>query len=358
MTANNLVEITPPVGGNVVLIQQSGSAIQQQMNSGKTIYVDSSGSDARSGYSKYSINYPFATIAAAVSASAVGDLVYVRAGSYSISAQISLNGKADIYFEQGASVTVSANIVAFSLTADQPKTIAGYGTFTCSGTGGLWSQSGGTPVAQAVAIQCSGITNAAGAGTIFAVATGTLGINIQGIINAPASTVVSETGTSGMVFYEVLFTYCGRLLDMTQSNSFMQFTALCWTVQIFGTEGVSIVGGVTSLRIENLVGGTPATKLVVFNFANGDATNNSHVFRGGRLIANNSQPCITFNATTATNKVVKLMGDTQLATSATNCIVSANARDVVVSSAHANVAKDANTTIQGGTLLVSPFFVF
>jgi hypothetical protein len=112
------------------------------------------------------------------------------------------------------------------------------------------------------------------------------------------------------------------------------------------------------LRIENLVGGTPATKLVVFKFANGDATNNSHVFRGGRLIANNSQPCITFNATTATNKVVKLMGDTQLATSATNCIVSANARDVVVSSAHANVAKDANTTIQGGTLLVSPFFVF
>jgi hypothetical protein len=358
MTANNLVEITPPVGGNVVLIQQSGSAIQQQMNSGKTIYVDSSGSDARSGYSKYSINYPFATIAAAVSASAVGDLVYVRAGSYSISSQISLNGKSDIYFEQGASVTVSANIVAFSLTADQPKTIAGYGTFTCSGTGGLWTQSGGTPTGQAIAIQCSGITNAAGAGTIFAVATGTLGINIQGIINAPASTVVSETGTSGVVFYEVLFTYCGRLLDMTQANSTMQFTATCWTVQIFGTEGISIVGGITSLRFENLVAGTPATKLVVFKFANGDATVNSHVFRGGRLISYNSNPCITFNSTTATNKAVKLMGDTQLITNATNCIVSANARDVVVSSAHANVAKDANTTIQGGTLLVSPFFGF
>ena len=331
MTANNLVEITPPVGGNVVLIQQSGSAIQQQMNSGKTIYVDSSGSDARSGYSKYSINYPFATIAAAVSASAVGDLVYVRAGSYSISAQISLNGKSDIYFEQGASVTVSANIVAFSLTVSEPKTIAGYGIFTCSGTGGLWTQSGGTPTGQAIAIQCSGITNAAGAGTIFAVATGTLGINIQGVINAPASTVVSETGTSGAVFYEVLFTYCGRLLDMTQANSTMQFTALCWTVQIFGTEGLSIVGGATSLRLENLVVGTPATKLVVFKFANGDATFNSHVFRGGRLISNNSQPCITFNSTTATNKVVKIMGDTQLSTGATNCIVSANARNVVVS---------------------------
>jgi hypothetical protein len=144
---------------------------------------------------------------------------------------------------------------------------------------------------------------------------------------------------------------------MTQANSTMQFTATCWTVQIFGTEGVSIVGGTTSLRIENLVGGgNPATKLVVFKFANGDATPNSHVFRGGRLIANNSQPCITFNATTATNKFVKIMGDVQLNTSATNCIVSANARQVIVSSAHSNVVADANTSIVGGTLLVSPFF--
>ena len=136
----------------------------------------------------------------------------------------------------------------------------------------------------------------------------------------------------------------------------MQFTALCWTVQVFGTEGLSIVSGTTSLRLENLVGGTPATKLVVFKFANGDATPNAHTFRGGRLIANNSQPCITFNATTATNKSLKLMGDVQLSTSATNCIVSANPRQVIVSSAHSNVVADANTSIVGGTLLFSPFF--
>jgi hypothetical protein len=145
---------------------------------------------------------------------------------------------------------------------------------------------------------------------------------------------------------------------MTQANSTMQFTALCWTVQIFGTEGLSIVGGATSLRFENLFGGTPATKLVVFKFANGDATINTHVFRGGRLIANNSQPCITFNSTTATNKLVRLMGDVQLSTSGANCIVSANPRQVVVSSANANVVEDANTSIVGGTLLVSPSFGF
>jgi hypothetical protein len=352
-----LVETTLPT------VSTSGSyndlTDKPNLNSGKVIYVDAVvGTDSRGTNSNYSFSVPFATIDAAIAASAIGDLVYVKAGSYTIVSQISLNGKGDLFFEQDANVTVAANVVAFSLTADQPKIIGGYGSFVCSGTGGLWTQSGGTFTVQLVSIEFLAITNASGAGTIFASSTGSLVINSTGIINAPFSTIVSESGTIGNVFYQVLFTYCARLLDMTQANSTMQFTALCWTVQIFGTEGISIVSGTTSLRIENLVGGTPVTKLVVFKFANGDATNNSHVFRGGRLIANNSQPCITFNATTATNKVVKLMGDVQLTTSGANCIVSANARDVVVSSAHANVVADANTSIVGGTLLVSPFFAF
>jgi hypothetical protein len=328
-------------------------------NSGKTIYVDAGvGTDSRGSTSKYSFSVPFATIAAAVAASAINDLVYVNAGAYTITSQISLNGKGDLFFAQDANVTVAANVVAFSLTADQPKIVGGYGTFTCSGTGGLWTQSGGTSLTQLVSIEFLAITNASGAGTIFASSTGSLVINSTGVVNAPASTVISETGTSGAVFYQVLFTYCARLLDMTQANSTMQFTALCWTVQIFGTEGISIVGGRTSLRIENLVGGgNPATKLVVFKFANGDATNNGYVFRGGRLFANSANPCITFNSTTATNKLVRLMGDVELITNGANCIVSADPRQVVVSSANANVVADSNTTIVGGTLLVSPFFV-
>jgi hypothetical protein len=315
------------------------------------------GTDSRGTNSNYSFSVPFATIDAAIAASAIGDLVYVKAGSYTIVSQISLNGKGDLFFEQDANVTVAANVIAFSLTADQPKIVGGYGTFTCSGTGGLWTQSGGTSLTQLVSIEFLAITNASGAGTIFASSTGSLVINSTGVVNAVASTVISETGTSGAVFYQVLFTYCGRLLDMTQANSTMQFTALCWTVQIFGTEGLSIVSGTTSLRFENLLGfGNPATKLVVFKFANGDATPNSHVFRGGRLIANSANPCITFNATTATNKSLRLMGDVQLSTSGANCIVSADPRQVVVSSANANDPPDANTTIVGGTLLVSPFF--
>jgi hypothetical protein len=329
------------------------------LNSGKVIYVDSGiGTNTRSGLSNYSFSSPFATIAAAVSASTIGDLVYVKAGSYTITSTISLDNEGDLYFEQDAIVTISTNVVAFSLTADQPKVIGGHGVFICSGTGGVWTQGGGSTTNQQVAFDFTAITNPSGAGTIFSAATGVLVINSTGVVNAPVSTIVSETGTIGNVFYQVLFTACGRLLDMTQANSTMQFTALCWTVQIFGTEGLSVVSGTTSLRFENLVGGTPVTKLVVFKFANGDATFNSHVFRGGRLIANSANPCITFNATTATNKVVKLMGDVQLNTSGANCIVSANARDVVVSSAHASVAADANTTIQGGTLSVSPYFAF
>ena len=352
-----LVETTLPT------VSTSGSyndlTDKPNLNSGKVIYVDAVvGTDSRGTNSNYSFSVPFATIDAAVAASAIGDLVYVKAGSYTIVSQISLNGKGDLFFEQDANVTVAANVIAFSLTADQPKIVGGYGTFTCSGTGGLWTQSGGTFTVQLVSIEFLAITNASGAGTIFASSTGSLVINSTGIINAPFSTIVSETGTIGNVFYQVLFTACGRLLDMTQSNSFMQFTALCWSAQVFGTEGVSIVGGTTSLRFENLVGGTPATKLVVFKFANGDTTNNGHVFRGGRLIANSANPCITFNSTTATNKLVRLMGDVQLTTSGANCIVSADPRQVVVSSANANVVADANTSIVGGTLLVSPFFAF
>ena len=350
-----LVETTLPA------VATSGSyndlTDKPNLNSGKVIYVDAGvGTDSRGTNSNYSFSVPFATIDAAIAASAIGDLVYVKAGSYTIVSQISLNGKGDLFFEQDANVTVAANVVAFSLTADQPKIVGGYGTFTCSGTGGLWTQSGGGSLTQLVSFEFLAITNSAGAGTIFSSSSGSLVINSIGVVNAPASTVISETGTSGAVFYQVLFTACGRLLDMTQANSTMQFTANCWSAQIFGTEGFSIVSGTTSLRIENLVAGTPATKLVVFKFANGDTTNNGHLFRGGRLLSYNSNPCITFNSTTATNKFLRLMGDVQLTTSATNCIVSADPRQVVVSSANANVVADANTTIVGGTLLVSPFF--
>ncbi len=350
-----LVETTLPT------VATSGSyndlTDKPNLASGRTIYVDAVvGTDARGTNSNYSFSVPFATIDAAVAASAIGDLVYVNAGAYTIASQISLNGKGDLFFAQDANVTVAANVVAFSLTADQPKIIGGYGTFTCSGTGGLWTQSGGGSLTQLVSFEFLAITNSAGAGTIFSSSSGSLVINSIGVVNAPASTVISETGTSGAVFYQVLFTACGRLLDMTQANSTMQFTANCWSAQVFGTEGLSIVSGTTSLRIENLVAGTPATKLVVFKFANGDTTNNGHLFRGGRLLSYNSNPCITFNSTTATNKFLRLMGDVQLTTSATNCIVSADPRQVVVSSANANVVADANTTIVGGTLLVSPFF--
>jgi hypothetical protein len=325
--------------------------------SGRTIYVDAVvGTDSRGANSNYSFSVPFATIDAAVAASTSVDLIYVKAGSHTIASTISLNGKGNLFFELGANVTVAINVVAFSLTADESHGIFGYGVFTCSGTGGFWTQSGGNPNTQVVNIECLNITNNIGAGIVFAVGTGNVVINITAIV-APASTIVSETGTSGGFFYRVYQTVCGKLLDMTQANSRMQFTADCWTVSVAGTEGLSIVGGVTSFIFQNLVGaGNPLTKLVVFKFANGDATLNSHVFRSGRLIANSANPCITFNATTATNKSLRLMGDVQLATSATNCIVSANPRQVVVSSANSNVVSDANTSIVGGTLLVSPFF--
>lgn len=333
---------------------------------GKTIYVDANtGSDTRDGFSKYDLFKPFATISAAVNASAIGDTIYVRAGNHTIANQISMNGKGNLYFELGAKVTVSNNITAFSLTANESKTISGYGEFTCSGTGGLWTQSDGTNTVQLVTIQCANIINLTGAGIVFNIASGVVGVDAPSI-TCLASTIVNITGTTSDCFYKVDITYCGKLVNIASTVTTGGFTANCWTVQIYGLEGVRIDGGITSFRIENLVISIVApapikavAKPVVFGFANGDTATGSHTFRGGRIVnSHNDNPCITFNSTTATNKSLRLVGDVELQnrSTATNSISSANARNIVVSLAHATKPVSSNITIQGGTYMVDPIF--
>jgi hypothetical protein len=360
--------------GSYVLNSQTGQFYPNSNPSGylsslltnKTIYVDiGAGSDTRNGFSKYDLFKPFATISAAVNASAIGDTIYVRAGNHTIANQISMNGKGNLYFELGAKVTVSNNITAFSLTANESKTISGYGEFTCSGTGGLWTQSGGTNTVQLVTIQCTNIINLTGAGIVFNIASGVVGVDAPSI-TCLASTIVNITGTTSDCFYKVDITYCGKLVNIASTVTTGGFTANCWTVQIYGLEGVRIDGGVTSFIIENLVISIVApapikavAKPVVFGFANGDTATGSHTFRGGRIVnSHNDNPCITFNSTTATNKSLRLVGDVELQnrSTATNSISSANARNIVVSLAHATKPVSSNITIQGGTYMVDPIF--
>jgi hypothetical protein len=333
----------------------------QELTTGKTIYVDDGvGTDTRAGVNDYDISKPFKTIGAAVLNSIVGDLVYVRAGTYTISTQISLNNNGNIYFEPGTKVTVSNNVVAFALTANEEKSISGYAKFEIAGTGGVLSLSTGVLGDTKIYFECLSITRISGTGgSIFSLTGGTVSINVKHIA-VVGSTVVNNTSLSGACYYNVLTTKCDKLLAFSAINSLASFIANCETIEIYGTEGISIGNGNTTWNIENcyisdLSTNKSSAKLVVFAFPDEDATSSVHKFNGGRWFSNNDVACITFNSTTAiAGKELRLYGDVELKTlaTATHSIFSANPRNIIVSFAHATKPVNSNVTILGGTFIV------
>ena len=337
----------------------------QELTTGKTIYVDAGvGTDTRTGFNEHDISKPFATIGAAVFDSASGDTVYVRAGSYTISTPISLNGKGNIYFEPSTKVTVSNNVVAFALTANEEKSISGYAKFEIAGTGGVLSLSGGVLGSTKIYFECLNIARISGTGgSIFSLTGGTVSINVKHI-DAVGSTVVSNSSLSGACYYNVLTTKCNRLLTFSVENCLASFIANCETVEIYGTEGIYIGNGNTIWNIENcyisdLNTNKSSAKLVVFAFPDEDATSSVHKFNGGRWFSNNNVACITFNSTAAiAGKELRLYGDVELKTSATatHSIFSANPRNIIVSFAHATKPVNSNVTILGGTFIVDTNF--
>ena len=335
-----------------------------EVRTGKTIFVDPAlGTDTRGSVSKYSLAIPFATIAAAVSSSSIGDTIHVRAGNHAIAAQITLNGKGNLHFELGTNVAVAANVVAFNLTANEIKSITGYANFICSGTGGLIAQSGGTQTGQSISLQCVSIVNELGTGNVFNVSGGVVGVDAT-IIRCTQGTVADVSG-SGDMFYRALFTYAGKLLNLANGTTVGGFTASCWTVQIFGPEGIRISSGVTNFRIVNLgianvypdgVTANPyaaTAKPIVLSFA-ADSDVSGHVFAGGRITSN--APCITFNSAGSSNKSLKLDGGIGLVTGATNSITSVEARSIVATSAYSNKAAASGVTMVGNFSVNSLFY--
>jgi hypothetical protein len=336
-----------------------------EVRTGKTIFVDPAlGTDTRGSVNKYSLAIPFATIAAAVSSSSIGDTIHVRAGNHAIAAQITLNGKGNLHFELGTNVVVAANVVAFNLTANEIKSITGYANFICSGTGGLIAQNGGTQTGQSISIQCGSIVNELGTGNVFNVSGGVVGVDAT-IIRCTQGTVADVSG-SGDMFYRVLITYAGKLLNLANGTTVGGFTANCWTVQIFGPEGIRISSGVTNFRIVNLgianvypdsVTANPyaaTAKPIVLSFA-ADSDVSGHVFAGGRVTSN--APCITFNsAAGSSNKSLKLDGGIGLVTGATNSITSVEARSIVATNAYSNKAAASGVTMVGNFSVNSLFY--
>jgi hypothetical protein len=318
---------------------------------GKTIYVDTNGTDTRGSLSKYSISVPFATIGAAMAASVIGDTVRVRAGSYQITSTINLNGEGNLHLEEGAQVTcsVTAGGSVFSLTANESKSISGGGQFIITGnTTTFWQQSGGGLQTQLCSFECATIsttTSPLNAATIFDVSTGVLVVNAE-TVYALASTIISCAGTSSNLHYAVKFTYCSRFAHFPTSGSSARMSCDCWTIACYGPKCFLIVGGTVGAKYETLLDNGGNCTFFSLEYGN-DSTVNELVIRGGRAVTYSLNPCINFTTTTGTNKFVRLIGDPFFYTAGGNSITAASARTVLSSFASSNKPVGGGVSITG-----------
>jgi hypothetical protein len=334
------------------LPNESGTVALERIT-GRTIFVDAvTGNDTRGTTSKYSMSIPFATIGAAMTASAIGDTVRVRAGTYSITSTINLNNEGNLHLEEG--VVVNCNVASapvFTLSVGQSKVISGGGQFNILGsTTKFWQQSGGTTSNQLCSIECYSILTISNSARIFDVSTGVLVVE-AGTVYAMTSTIAYCAGTSSNVNYRVPFTYCARMVDMPTNNSYAQFSCVCQTIQCFGTKCFLVVGGTLGIDYETLADAT--NNCTFFSFEYGDSiVTNLTTIRGGRAMTYSSNPCISFTTTTGTNKLLRLYGDPFFYTgNGTNSITATSARTVLSSSASSNKTFNSNVTIVGNYLV-------
>jgi hypothetical protein len=316
---------------------------------GKTIYVDTNGTDTRGSLSKYNLSVPFATIGAAMAASVIGDTVRVRAGSYQITSTINLNGEGYLHLEEGAVVTCSVSGPVFSLTANESKSISGGGQFIITGnTTTFWLQSGGGLQTQLCSVECATInttTSPLNAATIFEVSTGVLVVNAE-TVYALASTIIRCAGTSSNLHYAVKFTYCFQFAHFPTSGSQAQMSCDCWTIACYGTKCFQIVGGTVGAKYETLIDNSNNCTFFSLEYGD-DSTANALVIKGGRAITYSENPCIRFTTTTGTSKVVRLIGDPFFYTNGDNSITAFSGKTVLSSFASSNKAVGGGVTITG-----------
>jgi hypothetical protein len=284
-------------------------------------------------------------------ASVIGDTVRVRAGSYTITSTINLNGEGNLHLEEGAVVTCSVSGPVFSLPANESKSISGGGQFIITGnTSTFWMQSGGGLQTQLCSVECATIsttTSPPNAARIFDVSTGVLVVNAE-TVYALASTIISCGGTSSNLHYAVKFTYCSRFAHFPTSGSSAQMSCDCWTIACNGTKCFEIVGGTVSAKYESLLDNGGNCTFFSLEYGN-DSTANELVIRGGRAITYSTNPCINFTTTTGTGKVVRLIGDPFFHTAGDYSIVSelSNPRTVLSSFASSNKPVGGGVSITG-----------
>lgn len=351
--------------------QADGSLKETLLNllTGKTLYVDAGvGTDTRTGLSKYDITKPFQTIAAAVAASATGDTVYVRAGTYSIAATIPLNLKGNLHFETGTTVQVSPNVVAFSYSQNSlPINITGRADFLLvGGTAGILTMPSGN-AATSVAFECNSISGPNSvSGTLFNCAIGVLAVDAKTIamtttFTASSATVFNITGSGGITA-RIPFVYCGVYLNAPSTTvvgggATSQINSDIWTLVTFNTTaGITITSITTNLRI---VSYRHAGVGVAFNWTE-DAANEGHLFAGIRWISLLGNPNMTFTSTagTTTKKAISLRESNSFTGSSTNSLSASVPINVYVQNSFATVAANANVTFKVGSFTVDPLVAY
>jgi hypothetical protein len=283
----------------------------------KTIFVDAGvgidnrqlqsvdGKQTSTQLSKYDQFKPFATISGAVNASSVGDLVIVRAGNYTASSTITLNGKGNLYFEPNTYITTTT-IDLFTLSANESKEIFGYANFITNDTGGLLEQSNGS-----LLFECNSISGTSNA-ILFSANSGSLITSFNSI-----------SVTSGTIFN----IHTNASLIVRKSHS-----ATCNTFLTANTTGS------VSLEISNITGSA----------ANGiiQISNHSTFTYGGVSIENSTaNPCIRFSYTA--NGTAPVIQNVKLKTSGVPIVCANNGtfRDIFLDNVKINSTNISNPSI-------------
>jgi hypothetical protein len=361
----------PTVNNTGIYLNSNPSGYISSLLTSRTIHVDPSvGTDTRTSLSQYDMSKPFTTISGAAAASATGDLIYVRAGTYAINSQIDLNDKGHLYFEPGTTVNITNNVTAFSFNqatntfpAANSIRIQGHADFVLSGSAGILTMptSNNASSPPIVAFECDSITgpNAAN-GTLFNTVNGVLSVDAKTIamtttFTASNATVFNITGT-GDVTTRIPFVYCGRFVNgsgaANPSNAARaQINADVWTLATYNaTAGMSLRLITTNFRIVNYnhVGVGAALSWTE------NTTSESHVFRGITWGSLAGQPNITFASTagSTTNKIIRL-GQTNIMRAATTNSLSSNVPiNVGTYGTFASVPATSNITFKIGSFTV------
>jgi hypothetical protein len=336
---------------NWTLPDTSGTILlDSSRRSGKTIYVDGgNGTDNRTGLSAYSA--PFVTISAAVAASTAGELVYVSAGTYTITEQINLNSKGHLYFAPGTIVAVSTGITAFEYSQNSATVyIYGKADFVTAGTGAIASITAGN-ANTLVALECNSITSSNGTGTLFSVNAGSLFVDAR-TIRATAATVFNITAT-GIVSARITFVYCGRYLNANATTT-SHINSTIWTLETNNTTAgmaITSIGGANfnitnyyHLGVGVVCSWTQDAQIEGISFIDTtwDSKNNlSHI-------------SATTTAASMTNKKIFLKGSNTFTgiTNTTASITSTQSLNVFVQTSYATTAPHTNITFKVGTFTV------